>query len=120
MNLKRLRKAEGLTQQALADSIGVNRVTIANWESGNNAPGPEMFDKLASTLGCAVGEFFVPPGHSERERKLADIQTAFLDVMEYTRNKLLEDLQRSEDKATIDHFNEEVARKIAPPEGKSG
>lgn len=33
--IKRLRKAKGISQQALADAIGVSRVAVTKWESGN-------------------------------------------------------------------------------------
>ncbi len=33
--IRRLRKAHGLTQQQAADLIGVHRVTICRWESGD-------------------------------------------------------------------------------------
>ena len=33
-DLKRLRAAMGLTQQALADRMGVTRVPVARWEMG--------------------------------------------------------------------------------------
>ena len=36
--IKELRKKLGLTQQELADKIGVARVTIARWETGQKKP----------------------------------------------------------------------------------
>lgn len=33
-----LRKKKGLTQQQIADEIGVNRVNITRWEKGNIEP----------------------------------------------------------------------------------
>lgn len=33
--IKTLRKSKGISQQALADSIGVSRVAVTKWESGN-------------------------------------------------------------------------------------
>ena len=115
MNLKRLRKARRLSQQQLADELGMNRVTVANWESGSATPSAETFDKMAAIFECQVGEFFVPEGHDALNRRSREIQECFLEVMEYTRNKLLEDLQRSQDKATIDHFNEGITKLVAHP-----
>ena len=36
--IKELRKRDRLTQQQLADKIGVHRVTVARWESNQKRP----------------------------------------------------------------------------------
>jgi len=36
--IKRLRKTLNLTQEALAARLGVNRVTLADWERGAHRP----------------------------------------------------------------------------------
>ncbi|HEX2174213.1 MAG TPA: helix-turn-helix transcriptional regulator [Dehalococcoidia bacterium] len=36
--LKRWRESHGLTQQQLADEVGVTWVTIARWEAGSRSP----------------------------------------------------------------------------------
>lgn len=36
--IKRLRQTLGLSQQALAARLGVNRVTLADWERGAHSP----------------------------------------------------------------------------------
>ena len=39
--LKRIREELGLTQEQLADEVGVHRVTVAKWEAGDRGiPGP--------------------------------------------------------------------------------
>jgi tetratricopeptide (TPR) repeat protein/transcriptional regulator with XRE-family HTH domain len=44
------RKALGLTQEALADLVGVERTTIVRWERGESAPLPPVRPKLARVL----------------------------------------------------------------------
>lgn len=39
--IKVLRKAKGLSQEELADRIGVSRQAVSKWESGHNVPDPE-------------------------------------------------------------------------------
>jgi transcriptional regulator with XRE-family HTH domain len=52
--VKRLREARGLTQQALADVAGVNRVTVANIERGDADPTLVTLKALAKALGVPV------------------------------------------------------------------
>lgn len=37
-NVARFRKQFGMTQQALADEVGVGQATIARWEAGGSEP----------------------------------------------------------------------------------
>lgn len=50
--LSRLRIEAGLTQQQLAQTIGVTQVTLSRWEVGIQAPTGRSLIKLASVLGC--------------------------------------------------------------------
>ena len=53
MNLmiKKLRKDKGITQEQLADNIGVSLMTVRRWEWGDTTPNSKMLIKLADTLG---------------------------------------------------------------------
>lgn len=55
-NLTEARKRAGLTQQDLADRIGVARSTINMYELGNREPKVEMIEKLAEALGTTPAE----------------------------------------------------------------
>lgn len=46
------RKELKLTQDTLAKRIGVNRVTVTGWESGDYKPGGENLQALAAALSC--------------------------------------------------------------------
>lgn len=48
--LVQLRKKRGLTQQQIADEIGVNRGSYSNWEKGKREPSFENLIKLAYIL----------------------------------------------------------------------
>ena len=46
--LKKLRKQEGLTQQNLADRLGVTKSVVSYYELQERYPSPEILIKLAS------------------------------------------------------------------------
>ena len=52
--LKELRKEKQLTQQKLADDLGVNRVNITRWEKGNIEPNLETLSLIASYFNVST------------------------------------------------------------------
>ena len=52
--LKELRKDKGLSQQALAEQIGVHYRTLQNWENGKTHIKPEKAEQLASFFNVPV------------------------------------------------------------------
>lgn len=55
-NILKLRKNSGLSQEVLAEKIGVTRQTISNWELGETSPNPEQLKLLSKTLNISVDE----------------------------------------------------------------
>ena len=53
-NILGTRTAKGLTQEQLAEVVGVSRQTIAKWESGETAPDLEHAAALAEALGTSL------------------------------------------------------------------
>lgn len=49
--LTELREERQLTQKELADIIGVDPSTIANYEANNRSPKPHILEKIAKYLG---------------------------------------------------------------------
>ena len=56
------RKQKGLSQQQLADSIPVNRSSVANWEADRRWPGADVIAKIADVLGVEVKELLDAAG----------------------------------------------------------
>ena len=52
--LVQLRKKRGLTQQQIADKIGVNRGSYSNWEKGKREPSFENLIKLTNILNTTT------------------------------------------------------------------
>lgn len=54
--LKDIRKSKGMTQAALSAFSGVNRVSIAKYETGKSTPSLKTAERLAVALGVKVDE----------------------------------------------------------------
>lgn len=65
MLIKDLRTAKGMQQREFAAALGVDRTTIAKWETGAALPRADMLPKIAKLLGCTISDLF-------EERKEAD------------------------------------------------
>ncbi len=57
-HLRRLRKAAGMSQNALAERVGVSRQAILAVEAGRNVPSTGLGLRLAYALGCSVEDIF--------------------------------------------------------------
>lgn len=55
-NLIQLRKLHNLTQEALAEQVGVSRQAIAKWESGESVPDLERSRRLAQVFDVSLDE----------------------------------------------------------------
>ena len=60
-NLLKVRKQKNLTQEALAEMVGVARQTIAKWESEESAPDLELAGKLAAALEVSLDDLVNAP-----------------------------------------------------------
>ena len=60
-NLQKLRKQKSLTQEALAEAVGVARQTIAKWEAGESTPDLEISGRLASALEVTLDDLVNAP-----------------------------------------------------------
>ena len=54
--VRRLREGKNLTQQALADKIGVSCKGVSKWETGRGLPDISLLEPLAQALGVSVME----------------------------------------------------------------
>ena len=55
-NLKSLRILNNLTQQALAEKLGVRFKTISHWESGYSEPSLQLLVELKNVLDTTFDE----------------------------------------------------------------
>lgn len=59
-SLAERRKARGLSQQALADELGISRQSIISLEKGRYDPSLPLAFKLAALFGCLIEDLFTP------------------------------------------------------------
>ena len=72
-----LRKQKGLTQQALADAIGLHITQIKRYEAGTSQPSLEAIKKLAQTLRVTTDSLIFEPDELEPD---ADLRLQFQAV----------------------------------------
>ncbi|MGN1410248.1 MAG: helix-turn-helix domain-containing protein [Eubacteriales bacterium] len=56
MNFKENREKTNITQEQLASQLGIDRSTVAKWESGQSKPRADMLIKLSRIFGCTIDE----------------------------------------------------------------
>ena len=64
MAIKRKREAAEMTQQLLAERMGVAQTTISQWETEVALPRARQLPQLAEVLGCSISELFEDPGET--------------------------------------------------------
>lgn len=55
-NLRRLRQAKGVSQEAFADEAGIHRTYVSDLERGSRNPTITVIEKIARALGVPIGE----------------------------------------------------------------
>ncbi len=69
-SIRRLRfNADEMTQQQLADNVGVSRQTIVAIEKGNYSPSLELAFRLAHTFETPIDEVFIYDPTKEQPKK---------------------------------------------------
>ena len=68
-NVQIFRKQAGITQEALAEQVGVARQTIVKWESGESAPDLDTAGRLAEALQVSLDDLVNAPDGEVSEDK---------------------------------------------------
>ena len=78
--IRNARKALGLTQRQLADTLGVANTSVSNWEKGLSRPDADMIQKLCAILHLQANDFYgtteAPAQNSRRPVSDEDIKFA--------------------------------------------
>ncbi len=54
--LKKMRKLQSITQQQLAEMLGITQAMVSHYETGRCIPDLETAARIANALGCKVDD----------------------------------------------------------------
>ena len=74
--IKTLRKRAGLTQERLAERVGLDARHLSRLETGKHFPTLDSLERIAEVLGVELAEFFQFPG-AETTEALRDYLAGF-------------------------------------------
>lgn len=80
--LKHLRKEKGITQEQLAEALGVSGRTVSRWETGANMPDLSILIMLAEYYGVEIREIL--DGERKSERMNAEVKETAEKMADYT------------------------------------
>ena len=70
--IRALRKSKGISQEVLAQALGVSFQTVSKWETATTLPDVALIPAIASFFGVSTDELF-DMNRLEQERKVADL-----------------------------------------------
>ena len=85
--IQELRKAKKLTQQDLADKLGVTDKSIGNWENGRNIPDVSLFKPLCQILDITVNDLISGERIGE-DRYQEKLEENIVNTIEYSRERI--------------------------------
>ncbi len=85
--IAQLRKEKKLTQQELANKLGVSDRTVGNWENGRNMPDLSLFKPLCEELGITINDFLSGERINEKEYSKKSEEN-IINTITYTSKKI--------------------------------
>lgn len=98
-NIARLRKAAGITQEDLAELLGVHIVTLNRWERGHFEPKGSILTKIAEVLKTTEAELLHGP-KGEDEWKLT-IKMEATQMIDLSGNSCISDIELTQNGAAL-------------------
>ena len=122
-NLFQARKKKGLSQEAVAEKLGVSRQTISKWETDETLPDIRQAKKLAVLYGLTLDELI------EFDADVQEIQEVINKTTEETVNKVdwtkmwaekYPILARYQDEVDVAGYEEQLEKLLANMEREYG
>ncbi len=102
--IARLRRERSMTQEALAESIGVSAQTISKWENSATCPDVMLLPVLADFFGVTVDDLY---GRTTGEKRLRR-EEALEAAMEQIRRIIVRCFYGGDSKADVDKLAEDL------------
>ncbi len=83
------RKAKKLTQEKLAEKLGVTSKTISRWENGNYMPDISLLKPLSEELGVTLNDL-ISGEKVDKEHYQEKLEKNIIDTIDYTSKKVYE------------------------------
>lgn len=89
-NLQKLRKEKGLSQEQLAEKLGVTRQSVSKWESGASYPEMDKIVSLCNMFHCDLDVLINKDVTEERQRKDASsiVKSLFQGASDYVKKTI--------------------------------
>ena len=81
--IRELRRRDGLTQDTLAETLGVTAQAVSRWESGGSYPDMEIVPMIANYFGITIDELF---GYDDERAKRIDELAEKIEFMNFQNN----------------------------------
>lgn len=99
-NIRRFRKKNDLTQEVLAERLGVTYQSVSRWENGTTYPDLELLPAISKTLSVTVDELIGMPQIEKEKRALETVDELRRECMKQEYNterivELLRDIRRN-------------------------
>lgn len=88
-NIREIRKAKGMTQEALAEVMGVSTASVSKWETGQSAPEIPMLAALADYFEVSVDTLLGHRVNADRRKAMLEELEALGDRGEFEAVKVL-------------------------------
>ena len=97
------KKKKNMTQQDLADKLGVSNKTVGNWENGRNMPDLSLFRPLCNELGISADELILGERIGKNDNKKEEVKKIVNDIVDSNPKEKV-----TVKKILLDLFTEEV------------
>lgn len=86
--ISELRKNKKMTQEELAEKLGVNNRTISRWENGNNMPDVSLYKPLCEELGITINELLSGKKLNAKEYQ-GKLEENIVNTIDYSNKKII-------------------------------
>lgn len=90
LNLQKLRKEQGISQEQLAEKLGVTRQSVSKWESGASYPEMDKIVAICNMFHCDINILINKDITEERQRKDASsvVKEIFSGITNYVKKTI--------------------------------